>query len=654
MKKIFALFGIVLTSILIFSFFNNKINAFELINNHMVTFDVDMDPVEVNGGYIIPECNVEAPEGEHFYCWGLNSWAGDRLFPGEEYEVSEDLELIAIFIPNDLVNVSDYSGGTLKTGEKIDVSKINVFGYNDYTSFGYYYENCEFYKGNPIDGLEDVDLSTVEFNEEGNFVYYVKVEEEKELIQLVINVDNSIKKITISYDNGDGTGSMASIVQSVDAVIIFPECEFKAPDGMQFAYWTIDLTEGQFTAGNTMYLLEDQMNIDTFVMYANYEVKPQTEFNVIFDPNGGTGYIPPVVMETGELELPLCTFKGPNNKPFLFWEIHATDPNTIDFAEEGTRLSPKNNITVDRDLTIIAIWNDEEASDITSISASYDGSIYEGNTIELNNLTINLLSSSKGTLTITGSDENLIYSIESKTININNYRFNERGFVELEITYQDVSCFITLTIIEKPANTVTYSYDSNGATGSMVGNSVEIGTEIVLKDCQFKPAKGYKFLCWSINQKKADQQTKKFPFEKITIEKNTIIYAQWIKELNISFDNGKGTGSMTPVSFIGLYTLPECEFKAPSFYHFAGWEIEGELHQPGEKIDVLGDVVLKATFEKDSSKKNNAGLIVFIVIMSVIVLGAGGFSIYWFVIKKKTFKDFTNLFNKNQKQKAKK
>ena len=40
--------------------------------------------------------------------------------------------------------------------------------------------------------------------------------------------------------------------------------------------------------------------------------------------------------------------------------------------------------------------------------------------------------------------------------------------------------------------------------------------------------------------------------------------------------------------------------------------------------------------------------------MSAIALGAGGFSIYWFVIKKKTFKDFTNLFNKNQKQKAKK
>ncbi len=69
----------------------------------------------------------------------------------------------------------------------------------------------------------------------------------------------------------------------------------------------------------------------------------------------------------------------------------------------------------------------------------------------------------------------------------------------------------------------------------------------------------------------------------------------------ISFDSEGGSGSMDPVYAVGSgnpWTLPASTFIPPDNLGFAGWRVNGSaaLKQPGEMIEINGDVTLTACF----------------------------------------------------------
>ena len=67
----------------------------------------------------------------------------------------------------------------------------------------------------------------------------------------------------------------------------------------------------------------------------------------------------------------------------------------------------------------------------------------------------------------------------------------------------------------------------------------------------------------------------------------------------VSFNlNGGFTGSMAPVTVSGEYTLPPNGFTAWSTEYFRGWDVNGALKQPGEKITVTEDITIKAVCQK--------------------------------------------------------
>ena len=112
------------------------------------------------------------------------------------------------------------------------------------------------------------------------------------------------------------------------------------------------------------------------------------------------------------------------------------------------------------------------------------------------------------------------------------------------------------------------------------------------------------------------------------------------------------------------YIIPNCPFKAPEGTKFAYWEMDGEKYYPGDKVeaeeinlyfsavytDKNGEVVNPVEPENHNDEtpkaKNHAGLYAFIIIGGVLVLGLGAFAIYWFVIKKKSFKDLAKALKK--------
>ena len=129
----------------------------------------------------------------------------------------------------------------------------------------------------------------------------------------------------------------------------------------------------------------------------------------------------------------------------------------------------------------------------------------------------------------------------------------------------------------------------------------------------------------------------------------------------VTFNSNGGSGEQEAVTTeYGNYELPVGTiFYAPEGKIFDGWALSAE----GEKITtteiyVTEDTELFALW-KDASgevepepqpEENKGGLgagaIVAIVLASLIVLGVGGFAVYWFVIKKKKWADLKALFKK--------
>lgn len=70
----------------------------------------------------------------------------------------------------------------------------------------------------------------------------------------------------------------------------------------------------------------------------------------------------------------------------------------------------------------------------------------------------------------------------------------------------------------------------------------------------------------------------------------------------VSFDANGGTGEMAEVSVAagGAYKLPECGFIAPEGQTFQGWDVNGTVYAPGEKITVTENVTIKALWSAAS------------------------------------------------------
>ena len=91
---------------------------------------------------------------------------------------------------------------------------------------------------------------------------------------------------------------------------------------------------------------------------------------------------------------------------------------------------------------------------------------------------------------------------------------------------------------------------------------------------------------------------------------NAVVVPPEVQKYNVSFDANGGTGSMSAVEVDeGEYTLPQCTLTGPDSKVFAGWEItitmtygeysweQTQVKQPGDKVTVSKDMVIKATWK---------------------------------------------------------
>ena len=139
---------------------------------------------------------------------------------------------------------------------------------------------------------------------------------------------------------------------------------------------------------------------------------------------------------------------------------------------------------------------------------------------------------------------------------------------------------------------------ANGGTGDDKVETKKSGEKYTLpKGDTFTPPENKEFAGWLVG----DTTTTTDPGTEITITGDTVIKASWKPIMvDVSFDKGEGSGSKEKV-FVAKgseYTLPNGDgFTAPKNQEFAGWEVNGETKNVGDKITVNENTTVTAKYK---------------------------------------------------------
>ena len=101
-----------------------------------------------------------------------------------------------------------------------------------------------------------------------------------------------------------------------------------------------------------------------------------------------------------------------------------------------------------------------------------------------------------------------------------------------------VNSDMTITAEWKEAETHLVYIDPNGGTGYMPDPYIEHGTEYTLPECEFDPPAGMEFAGWDVGK----------PGEKITVNSDMSIYAQWQPEGTAAASSGSSSSASTDPS----------------------------------------------------------------------------------------------------------
>ncbi|MBR2810273.1 MAG: carbohydrate-binding domain-containing protein, partial [Solobacterium sp.] len=183
--------------------------------------------------------------------------------------------------------------------------------------------------------------------------------------------------------------------------------------------------------------------------------------------------------------------------------------------------------------------------------------------------------------------QDAVYSEGSITLAENMHiRIPEDGYISYRIIRNSHGGNAPEVLINKDISYVTFRAD-NG-TGDEVVVRVETGSAVTLPDSPFAAPSGKRFAGWD----------KGMPGTSITVNADMVINALWEYDfVQVSFLANGGSGSMSPVLVIrgSYYTVPSCQFTAPTGKQFYGWEVNGEYTAfAGTTVTITKESVFKA------------------------------------------------------------
>ena len=161
------------------------------------------------------------------------------------------------------------------------------------------------------------------------------------------------------------------------------------------------------------------------------------------------------------------------------------------------------------------------------------------------------------------------------------------------------------------------TFDADGGEGEMPEAEVEENDDYILPACAFGAPEGKEFEKWSVTVGGASP-IDKMPGDPVKVTDNVTVKAVWknkpIPSVDVTFDANGGSGEMPKetVTKNSKYTLPSCEFTAPSGSEFLKWEVKvgaaaPVFKMPGDRIAASDSISVKAVWSKKITAKFNSG-----------------------------------------------
>jgi len=161
------------------------------------------------------------------------------------------------------------------------------------------------------------------------------------------------------------------------------------------------------------------------------------------------------------------------------------------------------------------------------------------------------------------------------------------------------------------------TFDKNGGSGDMAEVTAEEGDDYVLPASTFEAPEGMEFDKWEVKQG-SENPSFKNAGDIIKVTDNVTVKAVWknkpIPMVEVTFDADGGSGEMPneTVTKNSKYTLPSCEFTAPSGSEFLKWEVKvgaaaPVFKMPGDRIAASDSISVKAVWSKKITAKFNSG-----------------------------------------------
>ena len=371
------------------------------------------------------------------------------------------------------------------------------------------------------------------------------------------------RKCTVTFNPDDGSGEMESENHPEGTAYTLPECDFTPPEGKRFAGWSFD--------GST-YQPGESITVNGDVELRACWKKPCT---ITFSANGGSGTMKPLTVAEGStFTLPECTFTPPEEMTFGYWKI----------SGQLKKRAPGDTITVSKDITIYPNWR--------GVLISFDA------------------NGGSGTMEPVEVKANSTYAVPECTFVYLGKRFDCWRYTRYtSLGKVTENCYpgggtirvyaLDITLIARWEDTETYrvTIDYNGASINSETYEMEPGKYYTLPEFNHNNGlpEGKVFDCWTINGKEYH------PGDKIFMNRDYTVYAQWRDNYTITFDPNGGSGTMAPVKVTNgsSYTLPGCTFTPPAGKAFDKWRISGvyRTYAPGDKITVTDNITVTAVWK---------------------------------------------------------
>ena len=448
------------------------------------------------------------------------------------------------------------------------------------------------------------------------------------IVKPLWKVDPAPGKVTVSFDKNGGSGNMNSVEVNKYSEYKLPACTFTAPEGMEFDKWSVKIGDDPAEDKNPGEKVTASDNIKVTAMW---RAKPKV--NVTFDKNGGSGNMPAkAVVKDSEYTLPVCRFTAPADKEFDKWSVTVTGFPAVDKM-------PGESIVAGGDVSVTAMWKAKTVPPVPPVPVPDKANI----TFNKNggNGNMDLIQVEKGsnyTLPVCSFTAPTDKEFDKWSVIIGSATAVDKQPGEGIVASDNVA--VTALWKEKAAppvppapDKVKITFKPNGGTQTMPEVEVNRDSEYTLPECGFTAPAGKEFDKWQLEMNGFTKFANKGEGFKVLYD--TVVMPIWkdkeVTEVNVKYDANGGSGEMPQETAKknAKFTVPACEYAAPSNSIFKHWEVtvgqESAVNKvPGEKVVVKEDITLKAVWEKQINVSfNNGGEEITGVLPSGIMTSSG-------------------------------